>query len=783
MDHPRKMARSMATAANLGFPRIGGDRELKKATEGFWRGDVSAEELSRTASDLRLAAWRAQMAAGIEHIPSNDFSLYDHMLDTTALVGAIPARYAWKGGELQLDRYFAMARGSQTEELDVPAMEMTKWFDTNYHYIVPELAEDQAFRITTSKPFDHYAEASAAGVDTVPVLPGPVSFLLLSKGAGAGDASLHRLLEPLVDVYVEVIGRLVEAGADWIQLDEPCFVQDRNPAEREALERAYGRLVATGSGARLLIQTYFEHVGDAYRTLTGLPVDGIGLDFVRGRRHHLELLDEHGFPGDKVLRVGIVDGRNVWINDLERSLELLERVSAIVDPSRVQVSPSCSLMHVPLDASRETDLDSELRSWLAFAHQKLAEVEILTRGLNEGRQAIAEELESNHRALDSRDGSTRTRKPEVRRRMEGLDPDRASRPVGYDERKPVQRRRLGLSDLPTTVIGSFPQTAEVRKQRRAFRAGETDRDDYESFLEKEIDRCVSTQEQVGLDVLVHGEFERNDMVEYFGELMEGYAFTRYGWVQSYGSRYVKPPILYGDIHRPGPITVRWWSYAASCSERPVKGMLTGPVTMLQWSFVRDDQPRSATCYQLALAVQDEVEDLQDAGAPVIQVDEPALREGLPLREEDRDDYLRWAVNAFRVATGTARPETQVHTHMCYSNFNDIIEHIARMDADVLLIENARSDEKLLEVFRDFDYDRDIGPGVYDIHSPRVPRAEEMADHIRDSLTVLPADRVWVNPDCGLKTRRWEEVVPALANMVEAARTVRTELAGGAERAS
>jgi 5-methyltetrahydropteroyltriglutamate--homocysteine methyltransferase len=773
----------MATAANLGFPRIGGDRELKKATEGYWRGDVSAEALARTAADLRLAAWRAQAAAGIEHIPSNDFSLYDHMLDAAALVGAIPARYGWEGGELRLDRYFAMARGSQTDELDVPAMEMTKWFDTNYHYIVPELEDDQAFGIATSKPFDQFGEALEAGIPTVPVLPGPVSFLLLSKGTGEGRAPVDRLLEPLVDVYLEVIGRLVEAGAEWIQLDEPCFVQDRSVGEREALERAYGRLAAGSSAARLMVQTYFEHVGEAYRTLVGLPVDGIGLDFVRGRRRHLELLDEHGFPADKVLRVGIVDGRNVWINDLERSLELLERVAAIVDPGRVQVSPSCSLMHVPLDASRETELDSELRSWLAFAHQKLAEVEILTRGLDAGRQAIADELESNREALDSREGSTRTRKPEVRRRMEGLDPETAGRPVGFDERKPAQRRRLGLPELPTTVIGSFPQTPEVRSQRRAFRSGDADRDAYERFLEKEIDRCVSMQEDVGLDVLVHGEFERNDMVEYFGELMEGYAFTRHGWVQSYGSRYVKPPILYGDIHRPGPITVRWWDYAASRTDRPIKGMLTGPVTMLQWSFVRDDQPRSATCYQLALAVRDEVEDLQDAGAPVIQVDEPALREGLPLREEDRDDYLRWAVNAFRVATGTARPETQIHTHMCYSNFNDIIEHIARMDADVLLIENARSDEKLLKVFRDFDYDRDIGPGVYDIHSPRVPPAEEMADHIRDSLTVLPADRVWVNPDCGLKTRRWEEVVPALANMVEAARTVRTDLAGGAESAS
>ncbi|HKK08643.1 MAG TPA: 5-methyltetrahydropteroyltriglutamate--homocysteine S-methyltransferase, partial [Gemmatimonadota bacterium] len=574
--------------------------------------------------------------------------------------------------------------------------------------------------------------------------------------------------------------RLAGAGAEWVQLDEPCFVQDRADEERQALERAYGRLVGSTGDARLLVQTYFGHVGDAYRTLTGLPVDGLGLDFVRGRRAHLERLDEHGFPSDKVLRVGIVDGRNVWINDLERSLELLERVAGRVDPDRIQVAPSCSLLHVPLDASRETHLDAELRSWLAFARQKLAEVEILTRGLNEGREAIRRELDSNQEALDSRRGSDRTRRPEVRRRLDELSARGAARPEPFEERRARQRIALDLPVLPTTVIGSFPQTGEVRERRRAFRDGDIDRDAYETFLEEEIERCIGVQEEVGLDVLVHGEFERNDMVEYFAERMAGYAFTRHGWVQSYGSRYVKPPILFGDIDRTAPITVRWWSWAASRTDRPVKGMLTGPVTMLSWSFVRDDQPRAATCYQLALAVRDELEDLQEAGASVIQVDEPALREGLPLRGEDRDEYLGWAVDAFRVATAAARPETQVHTHMCYSEFNDIIEHIARMDADVLLIENARSDEELLEVFRDFDYRRDIGPGVYDIHSPRVPPAEEMADHIRDSLTVLPAGRLWVNPDCGLKTRSWEEVVPALAHMVTAARIVRDELeeAGG-----
>jgi len=768
----------MATSANLGFPRIGPDRELKTALEAHWRGQIDADELRERAARLRRDAWEGQKAVGIEHIPSNDFSLYDHVLDAASLVGAVPERYLRGADGLTLDRYFAMARGSQTEELDVPALEMTKWFDTNYHYIVPELGPDTSFDISTAKPFDEHAEARERGVETVPVLLGPVSFLLLSRWTGDDEDRRLDLLEPLADAYAEVVARLAEAGAEWVQLDEPCFVEDRSDRELDALERAYGRLSARGGQARLLVQTYFGHVGEAYRRLVGLPVDGIGLDFVRGRRAHLEHLDEYGFPSDKVLRVGIVDGRNVWINDFERSLELLERVAGRVDPGRIQVSPSCSLLHVPIDASRETGLDAELRSWLAFARQKLAEVEILTRGLNEGREAIRRELESNREALDSRRGSDRTRRPGVRRRLEGLSGEGASRSQPFEERRARQRIRLGLPALPTTTIGSFPQTQEVRGQRRSFRQGDIERDEYESFLEKEIERCIGAQEEVGLDVLVHGEFERNDMVEYFAERMDGYAFTRHGWVQSYGSRYVKPPILFGDIARPAPITVRWWSWAASRTERPVKGMLTGPVTMLSWSFVRDDQPRAATCYQLALAVRDEVEDLQEAGAPVIQVDEPALREGLPLREEDRDDYLRWAIDAFRVATATAEPETQIHTHMCYSEFNDMIEHIARMDADVLLIENARSNEELLEVFRDFDYRRDIGPGVYDIHSPRVPPPEEMADHVRDSLTVLPAERLWVNPDCGLKTRGWDEVVPALANMVQAARTVREELDAG-----
>ncbi len=765
----------MASSANLGFPRIGPDRELKRATEGHWRGDVSADELRETAARLRAANWRTQAAAGIDHVPSNDFSLYDQVLDTAAMLGAVPERYGWEGGEVGLDTYFAMARGAQDGELDVGALEMTKWFDTNYHYIVPELGPDTELRLAGSGPFDAFRRAADRGIETRPVLLGPVSFLLLSDPARPGFEPLDELLSPAVEVYARVIERLDELGADWIQVDEPCLARDVSGREIDALEEAYGRLAEAGSDVRLMLQTYFGHVGEAFVPLTRLPVDGLGLDFVRGRERNLELLAEHGFPDDRHLSAGVVDGRNVWIVDYGDALRLLGRIRGQVDDERLVVSPSCSLQHVPLDASRETGLDATLRSWLSFARQKLAEVSVLTRAVNEGREAVERELASNRRALDSRAGSARTRDPAVRRRLDGLALSEAGRSAPFAERRAAQGERLDLPRLPTTTVGSFPQHDEVREKRRSHRAGELATEAYEDFLRGEIERCLELQREAGLDLLVHGEFERNDMVEYFAERMEGFAFTEHGWVQSYGTRYVKPPILFGDVERPEPITVRWWEHADGAVDEPVKAILTGPVTMLQWSFVRDDQPRRETCRQLALAVRDEVADLDRAGAPVIQVDEPALREGLPLRREGWDAYLEWAVGCFRLATSSVRPETQVQTHMCYSEFNDVIEHIEAMDADVLLIENARSGEELLEVFRDYEYGRDIGPGVWDIHSPRVPPAEEMADRIRASLSVLPAGRLWVNPDCGLKTRAYEEVEPSLEHMVEAARTVRREL--------
>jgi 5-methyltetrahydropteroyltriglutamate--homocysteine methyltransferase len=767
----------MSLTANLGFPRIGPNRELKRATERYWSGEEDAENLLSVASELRAANWKLQSERGIDLVPSNDFSLYDQVLDTTALLGAVPERYQWTGDSVDLNVYFAMARGIQIETLDAPAMEMTKWFDTNYHYIVPEFWSGQKFRVASAKPFDEFEEALALGIATRPVLLGPVSYLLLGKSREEGFDPLAEHLEAVTSVYLDVLDRLFALGADWVQLDEPCFVEDRNDRELEALTAAYGKLAEARGPGKLLVQTYFGHVGNSYPTLAGLPVDGLGLDLVRGEEN-LPLMQQHGFPDDKWLSAGVVDGRNVWLNDLSASLDLLEELTRSVGSDRLIVSPSCSLLHVPIDAAVETELDDELCSWLSFAVQKLDELSALKRGLVQGRDSISEELRTNADRLATRANSPRTRNASVRERLKAQSPLSAGRDASFTDRMAAQQNQLGLPPFPTTTIGSFPQHVDVRKNRLAYRRGDLDRQAYEDFMDAETRRCIEIQEDAGLDVLVHGEFERNDMVEYFAERFDGYVFTRNGWVQSYGSRYVKPPILFGDVSRPDPITVRWWRVASSHTDRPVKGMLTGPVTMLQWSFVRDDQPRPDSCFQLALAVGDEVLDLEAAGAPIIQVDEPALREGLPLRRSEWDDYLRWAVAAFRLTTSSVAPQTQIHTHMCYSEFNDIIDHIARMDADVLLIENARSDEELLVVFRDFDYERAIGPGVYDIHSPRVPSVDEMADAIRASLGVLPANRLWVNPDCGLKTRGYAEVIPALENMVVAALQVRDDPTSG-----
>jgi 5-methyltetrahydropteroyltriglutamate--homocysteine methyltransferase len=767
----------MALSNVAGFPRIGRHRELKFACEGFWRGEVSEEELLETASWIRLENWRLMREAGIDLIPSNDFSLYDHVLDAIAMVGAVPARYGHGGGPVGLETYFAMARGRGGAGGDVPAMEMTKWFDTNYHYIVPELGPDTRFALSSPKPFDEHAEAKRElGLDTVPVLVGPVSLLLLGKPAdGAEEFDRLALLEPLLTVYREVIERLADQGADWVQLDEPCFVEDRSERELDVLRLAYEELASAGERPRILVKTYFDHAGDAYGVLRDLPVEGVGLDLRRGPRN-VELIADQGGLTDQWLFAGIVDGRNVWINELEHSLDLLEGLRDRC--AELVVSTSCSLLHTPVDLDDEPPspaFDDELRSWLAFAKQKLGEVAILARGLGGGRDAIAAELDANDRALEERRISHRTRDPAVRERVAEVSEADERRRSGFEARREAQDERLGLPLFPTTTIGSYPQTADIRRARVEWRAGEITDHVYEGRMKAEIEKVIRFQDEIGLDVLVHGEPERNDMVQYFAEQLDGYATTQNSWVQSYGSRYVRPPILYGDVSRPRPMTTQWIAYAQALTERPVKGMLTGPQTMLQWSFVRDDQPRAETRLQIALAIRDEVADLEDEGIAVIQVDEPAIREGLPLRREGWEEYLDSAVRSFRLATAVVRDETQVHTHMCYSEFRDIMDHVSAMDADVLLIWHARSHKELLEYWRRRGYDKQIAPGVYDIHSPRVPPADEMAGILRAAEGALDREQIWVAPDCGLKTRDWPEVEPALRNMVDAARELREEL--------
>jgi 5-methyltetrahydropteroyltriglutamate--homocysteine methyltransferase len=770
----------MALSNISGFPRIGPARELKFATEGNWKGEVSDEDLLAAGKRIRVDNWRFMQEAGIDLIPSNDFSLYDHVLDAIALVGAVPERYGHGGGPVDLETYFAMARGRQDGGVDVTAMEMTKWFDTNYHYIVPELGPNTRFALSSEKPFAEHAEAmEELGIDTMPVLLGPLSFLLLGKSADgvAEDFDRLSLLGDLLEVYGEVIERLAQQGANWVQLDEPCFVEDRSERELDALRYAYEELARVHERTRICVKTYFDHVGDAYGVLRELPVEGIGLDFHRGRKN-VELIADEGGLDDQTLFAGIVDGRNVWICDVEHSLDLLEGLRDRCD--ELVVSTSCSLLHSPIDLDAEPpgvdeDLDDELRSWMAFAKQKVGEVATLAKGLGEGREAIGDELDANDRALEDRRISHRTRNPEVRDRVAALSDEDARRDSEFETRREAQRQNLDLPLFPTTTIGSYPQTSEIRKARAELREGKIDEKTYEDRMRSEIERVIRFQEEVGLDVLVHGEPERNDMVQYFAERMEGYVFTQNAWVQSYGSRYVRPPIIFGDVRRPNAMTVDWTLYAQSLTGRPVKGMLTGPVTMLQWSFVRDDQPRSETCEQLAVAIRDEVSDLAAAGVKVIQVDEPAMREGLPLRHERWREYLESAVYCFRVATAVVGDETQIHTHMCYSDFGDIMDQIQQMDADVLLIEAARSRMELLHDWERTGYRQEIGPGVYDIHSPRIPPAEEMADLLKAAADVLDPGQLWVNPDCGLKTRAWPETEESLRNMVQAARQAREQL--------
>ncbi|MEQ4194230.1 MULTISPECIES: 5-methyltetrahydropteroyltriglutamate--homocysteine S-methyltransferase [Streptomyces] len=766
-----KSAAAAARSTVYGYPRQGQHRELKKAVEGYWKGRVGADALKKTAAELRRANWAQLAEAGIDEVPTGDFSYYDHVLDTSVMVGAVPPRHRAAVDADPLDGYFAMARGNQ----DVAPLEMTKWFDTNYHYLVPELGPDTVFTADSAKQVAELTEALALGHTARPVLVGPVTYLLLAKPAPgvAEEFEPLTLLDRLLPVYAEVLGDLRAAGAEWVQLDEPALVQDRTPAELNAAARAYRDLGALTDRPKLLVASYFDRLGEALPVLAKAPVEGLALDFTEAAAANLDdLAAVGGLPGKRLV-AGVVNGRNIWINDHEKSLATLATLLGLA--GRVDVAASCSLLHVPLDTAPERDLDPRILRWLAFARQKTAEIVTLAKGLAEGTGAVAAEIAANRAALASRADSPLTRDPAVRARTAAVTEADARRPQPYLERVVAQRERLRLPLLPTTTIGSFPQTGEVRAARADLRAGRIDAAGYEERIAAEIAEVIAFQEKAGIDVLVHGEAERNDMVQYFAEQLTGYLATQHGWVQSYGTRYVRPPVLAGDISRPAPMTVGWTTYAQSLTERPVKGMLTGPVTMLAWSFVRDDQPLGETAAQVALALRDEVADLEAAGTPVIQVDEPALRETLPLRAADRPAYLEWATRAFRLTTGGVAPATQIHTHMCYAEFGDIVQAIDDLDADVISLEAARSHMEVAHELAAHGYPREAGPGVYDIHSPRVPGAEEAAALLREGLAAIPAERLWVNPDCGLKTRGWPETRASLENLVAAARTVRAAL--------
>ncbi|MEY2334826.1 5-methyltetrahydropteroyltriglutamate--homocysteine S-methyltransferase [Acidithiobacillus ferrianus] len=780
----------MASIHSLGFPRIGHKRELKKALESFWSREIDEKALQSHAAQLRERHWRIQQTCGLDQVPVGDFSLYDHMLDMSCTLGAIPPRYEFSGDQVGLDTFFAMARGSSTQ----PAMEMTKWFDTNYHFIVPEFHAGMDFHLASDRIFTQVKEAHALGLKAKPVLVGPITYLWLGKekdlqaearhetqhhhddsachghAAPAGNACFDRLtlLPKVLPVYAEILARLAELDVEWIQMDEPALVLDLPQHWIQALDTAY-RTLSQSKAPKVLLATYFESVADHAKRLKALPVAGLHLDLRRAPQQLDEFLPE--YPADKVLSLGVVDGRNVWRTDLDAALALVQPAHRQLG-HRLWVAPSCSLLHTPVDLSQETELDAELKSWLAFSVQKLDEVAILGRALDRGVESVATELASARAAVASRHGSPRIHNPAVAQRLKDLGQDDGRRNNPFPVREAAQRARFKLPAFPTTSIGSFPQTPEIRKARLQNRKGELSGTDYQKAMEAEIALVVREQERLGIDVPVHGEPERNDMVEYFGEQLAGFAFTRHGWVQSYGSRYVKPPLIFGDVSRPAPMTVAWSTYAQSLTKRPMKGMLTGPVTILQWSFVRDDQPRERTALQIALAIRDEVKDLIDAGIGIIQIDEPAYREGLPLKRKDWDLYLHWASRAFRISAQVAPDDVQIHTHMCYSEFNDILPAIAAMDADVITIETSRSQMELLDAFATFNYPNEIGPGVYDIHSPRVPGVEEMVGLLEKAVSVVPAERLWINPDCGLKTRKWAEVTPALENMVEAARQVR-----------
>lgn len=760
----------MTTIHNLGFPRIGAKRELKFALESYWKGETSRDALKQTGAALRQRHWNNQ--AGLDLVPVGDFAFYDQVLDMSFTLGNLPERVRGFHGDA-LDNYFRVARGRSAHGSDdhsaccdgVAAGEMTKWFDTNYHYIVPEFTAASPFTLDNTRLLAQLAEARTHSVNAKPVIIGPVTYLALGKAKD--DSDKLALLPRLLPVYAQLLADLAAQGVEWVQIDEPILVTELDASWQQAFHTAYAAL--KDSGVKLLLATYFGQLLENRALLAQLPVAGVHIDAINGRHDVQPLLDL--LPAQTIISLGVINGRNIWKTDLNAALQWLTPIARRLG-ERLWIAPSCSLLHVPVDLNSEQKLDAETRSWLAFALQKLDELRLLGRALCEGVDAVKIELAANQAALSARRGSPRVNNRAVQSAIANINAKHGQRHSNYQQRAAKQAALLKLPAYPTTTIGSFPQTAEIRHARSEFKAGRLDIAGYQQAMRAEIERSVREQEALGLDVLVHGEAERNDMVEYFGEQLQGYAFSQFGWVQSYGSRCVKPPILFGDISRPAAMTVEWITYAQSLTSKPMKGMLTGPVTILNWSFVRDDQPRSVSCKQLALAIREEVQDLEKAGVRVIQIDEAALREGLPLRKSQWKEYLNWAVESFRITANGVADETQIHTHMCYSEFNDIIASIADMDADVITIETSRSDMELLDAFDHFNYPNEIGPGVYDIHSPNIPTQEHIVQLMQKAAERIPAERLWVNPDCGLKTRQWAEVIPALHNMVAAARTLR-----------
>ena len=759
----------MVTTHSLGFPRIGKERELKFALENYWKGSSSESALLDTAVALQTHHWLEQ--AALDWIPVGDFSLYDHVLDASFMLGNIPERVRGMTGS-GLDQYFRVARGRSVSDgsacVCVHAGEMTKWFDTNYHYIVPEFDRETRFSLHSKPLLESLQCARQMHRQIKPVLLGPVTYLWLGKSRDGSDKL--DLLDGLLSVYAQLLQELAEAGVEWVQMDEPILVMELDEAWMHALRKTYYQLQS--NSINVLLATYFGQLQDNLQLACELPVAGLHVDASVVREEAEKLVD--WLPSHKILSLGVINGRGIWKTDLTAMLDWLEPIHARLQ-DRLWLAPSCSLLHVPVDLQSESQLDEEIRSWLAFAVQKLDEVSILARALNQGRHCVMAALQSNHAAIANRKQSRRVHLPDVKSAVRAIGDGMVSRQSPYAQRAKTQQRQFRLPTFPTTTIGSFPQTQAIREARRDYRLGKLSESQYQQRMQQEIAYCVREQEALGLDVLVHGESERNDMVEYFGEQLRGFAFTQSGWVQSYGSRCVKPPIIYGDVMHTHAMTVDWIRYAQSLTKKPMKGMLTGPVTMLNWSFVRDDQPRANTCMQLALAIRQEVLALEQAGIRIIQIDEAALREGLPLRKSQWQDYLNWAVRAFRIAANGVKDETQIHTHMCYSEFNDIMPAIADMDADVITIETSRSNMELLDAFDQFAYPNEIGPGVYDIHSPNIPSVDAIIDLMQKAAQRIPAQRLWVNPDCGLKTRNWEEVKPALRNMIAASRYLSQQL--------